>query len=64
MSKLTARIKHEFMEILPPTIFFFVILHIVSLVRALMILGYRHLAADVYLRDHRRPDSRQIGAVC
>ena len=39
MSKLTARIKHEFMEILPPTIFFFVILHIVSLVRALTTWG-------------------------
>jgi hypothetical protein len=39
MSKLIARIKHEFMEILPPTIFFFVILHIVSLVRALTTWG-------------------------
>jgi hypothetical protein len=39
MSKLTARIRHEFMEILPPTIFFFVILHIVALIRALMTWG-------------------------
>ena len=36
MSKLTATIKHEFMEMLPPTIFFFVILHIVAIIRALM----------------------------
>jgi hypothetical protein len=39
MSKLTAKIKHEFMEILPPTIFFFVILHIVAIIRALMTRG-------------------------
>jgi hypothetical protein len=39
MSKLTARIKHEFMEILPPTIFFFVILHIVAIIRALTTWG-------------------------
>ncbi|MEW6339144.1 MAG: hypothetical protein RXR20_27555 [Paraburkholderia sp.] len=39
MSKLTATIKHEFMEILPPTIFFFVILHIVALIRTLTTVG-------------------------
>jgi hypothetical protein len=39
MSKLTARIKHEFMEILPPTIFFFVILHIVAIIHALTTWG-------------------------
>jgi hypothetical protein len=39
MSKLTATIKREFLEMLPPTIFFFVILHIVAIVRALMIRG-------------------------
>jgi hypothetical protein len=39
MSKLTATIKHEFLEMLPPTIFFFVILHIVALVRSLMTAG-------------------------
>jgi hypothetical protein len=39
MSKLTATIKHEFLEMLPPTIFFFVILHIVAIIRALMTQG-------------------------
>lgn len=39
MSKLTAKIKHECMEILPPTLYFLVILHIVALIRALMIRG-------------------------
>jgi hypothetical protein len=39
MSKLIARIKHEFMDVLPPTIFFFVILHIVAIIRALMTWG-------------------------
>ena len=36
MSKLTNTIKREFMELLPPTIFFFVILHIVAIIRSLM----------------------------
>ncbi|MFM0334569.1 hypothetical protein [Paraburkholderia strydomiana] len=39
MSKLFATIKREFMEMLPPTIFFFVILHIVAIIRALMTQG-------------------------
>ncbi|SPB13791.1 hypothetical protein NOV72_01055 [Caballeronia novacaledonica] len=39
MSTLTEKIKHEFLKALPPTIFFFVILHIVALIRALMIRG-------------------------
>ncbi|WP_130619353.1 hypothetical protein [Dyella amyloliquefaciens] len=39
MSELTAKIKHEFLEMLPPTIFFFVLLHVIALVRALMIKG-------------------------
>lgn len=39
MSKLTDTIKHEFKELLPPTIFFFVMLHLVALVRALMTRG-------------------------
>jgi len=37
MSKVTAKIKEEFKKVLPPTIFFFVILHIVALIHALMI---------------------------
>ncbi|GAA7767556.1 MULTISPECIES: hypothetical protein [Cupriavidus] len=39
MSKLIGTIKHEFMEMLPPTIYFFVILHIVAIIRALMVKG-------------------------
>jgi hypothetical protein len=39
MSQLTAKIKHELLEMLPPTIFFFVALHIVAIVRALMTRG-------------------------
>jgi hypothetical protein len=37
MSKVTAKIKEEFLAMIPPTIFFFVALHIVALVRALMV---------------------------
>ena len=36
MSKLTERIKEEFLEVIPPTIYFFVILHIVVFIRVLM----------------------------
>ncbi len=39
MSKVTEKIKEEFLLILPPTIFFFVALHIVALIRSLMSKG-------------------------
>jgi hypothetical protein len=39
MSKLATTVKHEFLEMLPPTIFFFVILHIVAIVHALTTRG-------------------------
>ena len=39
MSKLFAKIKEEFLEILPPTIYFFVALHIVAFIRVLMLKG-------------------------
>jgi len=39
MSKLITKLKEEFLELLPPTIFFFITLHIVAFVRALMIKG-------------------------
>ncbi|CAN7695934.1 hypothetical protein [Caballeronia sp. 15715] len=39
MTTLIIRLKDEFKKAIPPTIFFFVILHIVALIRALMIRG-------------------------
>jgi len=39
MSKLSAKVKEEFHALLPPTIFFFVALHLVALVRVLMLEG-------------------------
>ncbi len=39
MSKLSEKIKEEIEAMLPPTIFFFVALHLVALVRALMLKG-------------------------
>ena len=39
MSTLTAKIKEEFLALLPPTIFFFVALHIVILVHDLILEG-------------------------
>jgi hypothetical protein len=39
MSKLSARIKEEMVALLPPTIFFFIALHLVALFRVLMLKG-------------------------
>jgi hypothetical protein len=39
MTKLFTTFKKEFFELLPPTIFFFVALHIVAFVRVLMLKG-------------------------
>jgi hypothetical protein len=39
MSKLSSKLKEEFVALLPPTIFFFVALHIVAFVRVLMLKG-------------------------
>ena len=39
MTKLSTKLKEEFFALLPPTIFFFVALHIVAFVRALMLKG-------------------------
>src|SRR6266436_2941045 len=39
MTKLSTKLKEEFFELLPPTIFFFVALHIVAFVRVLMLKG-------------------------
>jgi hypothetical protein len=39
MSKLTLKIKEEIEALLPPTIFFFIALHLVTLVRTLMLEG-------------------------
>ena len=37
MSKVAAKVKEEFLAVLPPTIFFFVALHIVAFIRVLML---------------------------
>jgi hypothetical protein len=39
MSTLTAKIKEEFYAILPPTLFFFIALHLVAIIRVLMLKG-------------------------
>ena len=39
MTKLSITLKKEFFELLPPTIFFFVALHIVAFIRVLMLKG-------------------------
>src|SRR5450432_537893 len=39
MSKVSAKLKEEFLALLPPTIFFFVALHIVAFIRVLMLKG-------------------------
>jgi hypothetical protein len=39
MTKLSTKLKEEFFALLPPTIFFFMALHIVAFVRVLMLKG-------------------------
>jgi len=39
MSKLSEKLKEEIVALIPPTVFFFIALHIVALVRALMTKG-------------------------
>src|SRR5213594_322547 len=39
MTKLSSKLKEEFFKLLPPTIYFFVALHIVTYVRVLMLKG-------------------------
>jgi hypothetical protein len=39
MKKFMKKVEEEFLELLPPTIFFFVALHIVALIRSLMVRG-------------------------
>ena len=39
MSKVSDKIKEEFLAMIPPTVFFFVALHIVAFVRVLMLKG-------------------------
>jgi hypothetical protein len=39
MSKVTAKVKEEFLAVLPPTIFFFVALHLVAFIRVLIAKG-------------------------
>jgi hypothetical protein len=39
MSNVTEKIKEEFLAMVPPTLYFFVILHLVALIRALMLEG-------------------------
>lgn len=39
MGRIAEKIKEEFLELLPPTVFFFISLHVIGLVRALMVKG-------------------------
>jgi len=39
MSKFSEKFKEEFLALLPPTLFFFVALNLIALIRALMLKG-------------------------
>ena len=39
MSKVTEKIKEELLALIPPTVFFFIALHLVAIVRSLMVKG-------------------------
>ena len=58
MSHMPEKVKEEFLAMIPPTIFFFVALHIVALIRALMVTGGGRDCRARVLRPrlrHRRP---------
>jgi hypothetical protein len=40
VSSLKSRVKHEMLELLPPTIFFLIAFHIITISRALMLRQY------------------------
>ncbi len=40
MSRILSTVKHEFIKVLPPTIFFFVAFNVISITRALMLQEY------------------------
>jgi len=42
MDKVLEKIKEEFLAVLPPTVFFFVVLHIVAVIRVLMARGSQY----------------------
>lgn len=44
MSTFAAKLKHEFLELIPPTLYFFVVLHFAAVVQALM---NRHNAIEL-----------------
>jgi hypothetical protein len=57
MSRLTVKIKEEVIEMIPPTLYFFVILHLVAFVRVLMTnptsnLGRQPCGDFATLADH------------
>ena len=47
MSKVLITLKHEFFEVLPPTIFFFVAFNVISITNALMLRQYSIPIIDV-----------------
>ncbi len=40
MSKILRTLRHEFIQVLPPTIFFFVAFNVISITKALMLKGH------------------------
>jgi hypothetical protein len=40
MSRILARLKHEFVAVIPPTVFFFIAFHLIAFTRALMLQVY------------------------
>ena len=54
MHKVIEKVKEEFFEILPPTIFFFVALHVLAVIRVLMSEGsHFEPMSTVQLRSDR-----------
>src|SRR5262249_58675964 len=61
MSKLFERVKEEIISVLPPTIFFFLTLHLVAIVRMLMLTGSGNRGQHAFASNGRCPNPWQGG---
>ena len=61
MSKLFAKVKEEIIAVLPPTIFFFITLHLVAIVRVLMLKGSGIAVQHAVASNGRCPNLGQGG---
>jgi hypothetical protein len=64
MSKLSVKTKEELKKLLPPTIYFFIALHIVAIIRILMMKGTGISPGTPVSIAIAAPGARQSGVDC